>query len=204
MPNNAGGSSTGKESTGNSAPFPFAFDMMAAIAVIADAMHTLKMITMIQYSIILPMMREGKKKRKSPAPRMDNDIDNVIMKSNFPKNTSIGRELSLSKREVPRSSSITNVLERPVMLPKNRTIHNNADAIYFSILSPAVVNAIVEIVMTMNKNNADNAILDLNSIAISLRNTAMLLLKVFMLNLRGYCNDHNHGLLKTIHLPSAM
>jgi hypothetical protein len=67
-----------------------------------------------------------------------------------------------------------------------------------------VVNAIVEIVMTINKNNADNAILDLNSIAISLRNTAMLLLKVFMLNLRGYCNDHNHGLLKMIHLPSAM
>ena len=75
---------------------------------------------------------------------------------------------------------------------------------YFSIFSPAVVKAIVEIVMTMNKNNADNAILDLNSIAISLRNTAMLLLKVFMLNLRGYCNDHIHDLSKMKHLPSAM
>ena len=62
----------------------------------------------------------------------------------------------------------------------------------------------VEIVITINKNNADNAILDLNSMDISLRNTAMLLLKVFILNLRGYCNDHNHDLSKMMHLPSAM
>jgi len=201
IPNNAGGSKTGKDSTGNSAPFPFAFDMMAAIAVIADAMQMLSKETMIQYKSILPISRDGKKKRKSPAPRMDNDMDKVIVNSNFPKNTSMGRELSLSKREVPRSSSITNVLDNPVMLPKNKTIHNNAEAIYFSILSPAVVNAIVEMVMTMNKNNADNAILDLNSIAISFRKTAMLLYNVFILILRDYCNDHSHDLWKMMRLP---
>ena len=48
IPNNAGGSNTGKDSTGNSAPFPFAFEMMAAIAVIADAMQMLSIDTMIQ------------------------------------------------------------------------------------------------------------------------------------------------------------
>lgn len=40
-PRRAGGNKTGKESTGKSAPFPFAFAMMAAMAVIADAMQML-------------------------------------------------------------------------------------------------------------------------------------------------------------------
>ena len=90
------------------------------------------------------------------------------------------------------------------MLPKNKTIHNNAEAIYFSILSPAVVNAIVEMVMTMNKNRADNAILDLNSIDTSLRNTAMLFAMMLIFTLLDYCNDRIHDHEKKMHLQIAM
>lgn len=127
-PSNAGGNTTGKESTGKSAPFPFAFAMIAAIAVMAEAMQMLNKITMIQKRLIFPTLIEGRKNKNRLDPVNDNARDRKHVNKNFPKKTSIGVELSFNKREVPRSSSMTNVLERPVMLPKNNTIHNNAEA----------------------------------------------------------------------------
>lgn len=204
-PSNAGGNNMGKESTGNSAPFPFAFEMIAAIAVIPEAMHILSVRTMAQNNNILPTCIEGKKKRNNPAPVNDKEIERKPVKSNFPKNTSMGVELSLSNNEVPLSSSITNVRDKPVMLPKNNTIHNSADAMYELIFSPAVVNEIVEIVITMNNSNAESAMRERNSIAISLRNTAMLLLNALIsFNLRYLSNDHNRDLLKIPYPQFAM
>lgn len=195
----------GKESTGNSAPFPFAFEMIAAIAVIPEAMHILSVRTMAQNNNILPICIEGKKKRNNPAPVNDKEIERKPVKSNFPKNTSMGVELSLSNNEVPLSSSITNVRDKPVMLPKNNTIHNSADAMYELIFSPAVVNEIVEIVITMNNSNAESAMRERNSIAISLRNTAMLLLNALIsFNFRYLSNDHNRDLLKIPYPQFAM
>ncbi len=127
-PSKAGGNKTGKESTGNSAPFPFAFAMMAAIAVIADAMHILRMQIISQKNIKFPTMTLGRKNKNKPAPRNDNVNDKEVVNSSFPKNISIGEEDSFRRREVPRSSSMTKVLERPVMLPKNNTIQSNAEA----------------------------------------------------------------------------
>jgi len=118
----------GKESTGKSAPFPFALAIMAAIAVMAEAMHMLNNTTIIQKRPIFPTLIEGWKNRNRAEPVNDNARDKKHVNKNFPKNTSIGVELSFNRREVPRSSSMTKVLERPVMLPKNKTIHNNAEA----------------------------------------------------------------------------
>jgi hypothetical protein len=178
---------------------------MAAIAVMAEAMQMLNNTTIIQKRPIFPTLIEGRKNRNRAEPVNDNARDKKHVNKNFPKNTSIGVELSFNRREVPRSSSMTKVLERPVMLPKNKTIHNNAEATLLLTRSPAVVNAIVEIVITINNNNADSAIRDRNSIDISFRNTAMHLYRIFIsVNLLCLNNDHIHDLLKNSHLPFAM
>jgi hypothetical protein len=70
----------------------------------------------------------GRKNKNKLDPISDKVREREQVKINFPKKTSIGVELSFNRREVPRSSSMTNVLESPVMLPKNNTIQSNADA----------------------------------------------------------------------------
>ena len=79
------------------------------------------------------------------------------MNSNFPLKITEGIARSCKRSVVPRSSSLTKVLESPDMLEKKIKIHNTPAKTSDDDVSAAIANNVIAMDVTTNITNAFNA-----------------------------------------------
>lgn len=79
-----------------------------------------------------------------------------------------------SKKAVPRSSSVINVLDNPIIEVKKSTIHKSPALVSIEILSELYAIAIIEIVVKINKSIVLNEYRVLNSESNSLYTIAII------------------------------
>jgi hypothetical protein len=93
----------------------------------------------------------------------------MTLYNNLPRYTFAAFVNSRNVSEVPRSSSVTNVLDNPDIALKNITIHNIPHNISYGIVLSPREKTTIDNVVTTNIINAFNAYRVLNSETISLR-----------------------------------
>jgi hypothetical protein len=106
------------------------------------------------------------------------DKQSTILKSNFPKYTDAWLDEILSRKLVWRSSSLTKLLESPVIAPKKRITHSKPAVSSELTLVVVMLKAIITIVVSINNDMAEMLYLVRNSLLISFRNTARNLFSV--------------------------
>lgn len=161
------GNNIGNESIGNNADFELAFAIKADIIVVAALIPMLpsnitSRNSLNNSTLMLSININNKSTAKKFKP-----ILRIVLKINFPKNTDADDELILSSNDVPRSSSLTNDLARPVIEPKNIIIHNIPADIFGVSFSEELLNTTIDTVVSINSNTADTEYRVRNSEAIS-------------------------------------
>lgn len=141
------GKSIGNDKIGNSAFFEDALDIIADITVVADAMATEHIVTINKkrLSEIIGAVFANKKKRIIEK-KLINKL-NIILKINFPKNIELELTTIWSNKDVPRSSSLTNDFESPIIVPKKITIQSKLAVASSDNLSAAKLIAMIVIVV---------------------------------------------------------
>ena len=141
------GKSIGNDKIGNSAFFEDALDIIADITVVADAMATEHIVTINKnrLSEIIGAVFANKKKRIIEK-KLINKL-NIILKINFPKNIELELTTICSNKDVPRSSSLTNDFESPIIVPKKITIQSKLAVASSDNLSAAKLIAMIVIVV---------------------------------------------------------
>ena len=141
------GKSIGKDKIGNNAFLEDAFEIIADITVVADAIATEHIVTI---NINRPREIIGavfaNKKKSIIEKKLINKL-NIILKINFPKNIELELTTIWSNNDVPRSSSLTNDFESPIIVPKNITIQSKLAVASSDNLSAAKLIAMIVIVV---------------------------------------------------------
>jgi len=91
------------------------------------------------------------KKKRIMEKKLINKL-NIILKINFPKNIELELTTICSSNDVPRSSSLTNDFESPIIVPKNITIHSKLAVDYSLNFSAAKLIAIIVIVVSIKSS----------------------------------------------------
>lgn len=141
------GNSIGNDNIGNNAFFDDALDIIADITVVADAIARELIVTI---NINNPSETIGaefaNKKKRIIEKKLINKL-NIILKINFPKNIELELTTIWSNNDVPRSSSLTNDFESPIIVPKNITIQSKLAVAASDNLSAAKLIAMIVIVV---------------------------------------------------------
>lgn len=121
------GKRIGNDKIGNSAFFDDAFEIIAEITVVADAIAIEHIIIMIINNPIETICAVfTNKKKKTIEKKFMNKLNNILY-INFPKNIELALTVIPKSNEVPRSSSFIKDFDSPIIVPKNMTIQSKLE-----------------------------------------------------------------------------
>ncbi|HPD34207.1 MAG TPA: hypothetical protein PKV40_07680, partial [Candidatus Kapabacteria bacterium] len=141
------GKSIGKDKIGNNAFFDDAFEIIADITVVADAIAIEQITIMIinnPIEIIFAVFTN--KKKRTIEKKFMNKLSNILY-INFPKNIELVPTVIPKSKEVPRSSSLINDFDNPIIVLKKITIQSKLDVASWLNASEAKLIAIIVIVV---------------------------------------------------------
>lgn len=149
MEDNSKGSRSGNDNTGYKVPFELALDINAAIMVSTAESPRLPSKTHNTNNAKLFITRLVITIYKNIINIFKTKVSEILNRS-FPRNTELEPLTSFNSKDVPRSSSETNTLDRPLDVAKKMIIHSIPALISFESFSSPTENLITEITTITN------------------------------------------------------